>query len=152
MRGVIHTVLIWTEDVRRLAPFYTEKLGLEVDQEGEEFAIFKPSSPGATQFGLGKHSAVKGQTKEPDRIMINFGVDDCKAEYEQPEGERRRVHARAEHRSRRRVHDRDVPRPGRQHAAAVPAAEIGSIALDQGGCHRSGQRPVIPRVHRPRIQ
>jgi predicted enzyme related to lactoylglutathione lyase len=82
MKATIHTVLIWTEDVRRLASFYTDKLALEIEQEGEEFAIFKPPSPGATQFGLGKHSEVKGQTKEPDRIMVNFGVDDCKAEYQ----------------------------------------------------------------------
>jgi predicted enzyme related to lactoylglutathione lyase len=81
--GPIHSVGIWTEDVGRLAPFYKDKLGLETEMEGDEFTVFKAASPGSPQLFLGKHSAVRGRSKEPDRVMVNFLVADCQAAYDE---------------------------------------------------------------------
>ena len=75
----IHSVLIWSEDVKRLAPFYRDVLGLEQQMEGEGFAVFL--SNGA-QLAIGRHSEVKGRSRDPNRVMVNFRVEDCQAEYE----------------------------------------------------------------------
>jgi predicted enzyme related to lactoylglutathione lyase len=82
MLGTIHSVVIWTDDVRRLTPFYRDKLGLQAEMESEEFTIFAADQPGAAQLALGRHSEVSGRSKEPHRIMIDFLVKDCQAAYD----------------------------------------------------------------------
>jgi len=76
----IHSVLIWTEDVSRLLPFYRDILGLKPQMESEEFAAFEAST-GAV-LALGTHSEVQGPSRDPNRVMVNFAVDDCQTEYE----------------------------------------------------------------------
>jgi predicted enzyme related to lactoylglutathione lyase len=76
----VNSVVIWTEDVKKLAPFYRDTLGLKTSEMGDEFAVFEIG--GTQQLGLGVHSEVKGRSKEPNRVMINLDVDDCRAEYE----------------------------------------------------------------------
>ena len=79
MLNGIHSVLIWTEDVSRLVPFYRDILGLKTFVETEEFAVFPLDGIG---LRIGKHSDVEGRSREPLRLMINFRVEDCQAEYE----------------------------------------------------------------------
>ena len=86
MLGTIHSVVIWTEDLSRLTPFYRDKLGLTTEMESDEFAVFTAASPGATQIALGRHSEVSGRSKEPERIMVNFLVPDCQKAYEDLKG------------------------------------------------------------------
>jgi len=81
MLGRIHSVVIWTDDVRRLTPFYTEKLGLEAEMEGDDFVVFN-NPQGGTQLALGRHSKTHGPAREPDRIMVNFNVNDITRTYE----------------------------------------------------------------------
>lgn len=76
----IESVMLFSEDAPRLSEFYKEKVGLEVDFEGEmgekneSVYIFKIKH--GSGFGIMGHSKVKGKNKEPQRLMINFEVDD----------------------------------------------------------------------------
>jgi lactoylglutathione lyase len=76
----VNSVIIWTEDVKKLTPFYRDTLGLKTSDIGDEFAVFDIG--GAQQLALGNHSEVTGRSKEPNRVMINLDVDDCQSEYE----------------------------------------------------------------------
>ncbi len=76
----IHSVVIWTEDVNRLLPFYRDVLGLKPQMENEGFVAFEASSGAA--HALGAHSEVKGRARDPYRMMVDLQVDDCQAEYE----------------------------------------------------------------------
>jgi len=75
----VNSAFIWTEDFPRLMSFYRDTVGLEPDFEGDGFAMFKAAA--GAQLGVGLHSEVKGQSREPVRVMVNFTVDDCQAEY-----------------------------------------------------------------------
>lgn len=79
----ISTVLIWSEDYRKLADWYKEKLDLEVKSEldhpqdtGVLFQI------GDTQLWIGQHSEVKGKNQDRARHMFNLTVDSVQEAYE----------------------------------------------------------------------
>src|SRR3989344_6333059 len=76
-------VLLSSEDSQKLADFYKEKVGLkctmefEMGEKGEkgfEFADVK--------LYINQHSEVHGQTKEPERFIINLETDDIEKEVE----------------------------------------------------------------------
>lgn len=67
-------VIIWTEDVTRLAAFYRDTLGLPVHSERAEFAAF--DLPHGLRLSIGQHSRVRGRARDPYRIMLNLGVRD----------------------------------------------------------------------------
>ena len=73
----LHSVLIWSEDVKRLLPFYRDVLGLKPLVETEQFAVFPEVG-----LRIGTHSEVRGGARDPNRVMVNFRVADCQAEYE----------------------------------------------------------------------
>lgn len=75
----VNSVIIWTEDVKKLANFYRDTLGLKTADMGDEFALFEM---GGAQLALGAHSEVKGKSKEPNRVMVNLDVDDAQAEFQ----------------------------------------------------------------------
>ena len=66
-------VVIWTEDLDRLLAFYRDTLGLEPHSVRPGFVAFMW---GDMRLSMGKHSEVRGQTREPYRIMVNLGVGD----------------------------------------------------------------------------
>jgi predicted enzyme related to lactoylglutathione lyase len=76
----VHSAIIWTDNFERLMAFYRDRLGLEPEFEGEGFVMFRSASGG--QLGLGLHSEVSGQSKEPLRVMVNFLVADVHEEFE----------------------------------------------------------------------
>lgn len=76
----IHSVVIWTEELGRLLPFYRDVLGLKPVVESDGFVVFEASS--GASLALGVHSEVKGESRDPKRVMVDFLVDDCQAEYE----------------------------------------------------------------------
>ena len=78
----LHSVLIWSEDVKRLLPFYRDILGLSALIETEAFAVFPE-----VLLRIGTHSEVRGRARDPDRVMVNFRVEDCQAEYERLSGQ-----------------------------------------------------------------
>ncbi len=83
--GRIDSVFIWTEDAAKLKAFYSEKLGLEKAMEEGDFVAFKLPE-GDSQIVIGPHSEVHGQTKEPNRVMVNFAVKSCQKTYEELKG------------------------------------------------------------------
>ena len=73
-------MLIGTEHVGRLLSFYRDVLGLQTEMENEEFAVFRASA--GPQLAIGRHSEVKGKSRDPNRVMVDFAVDNCQAECE----------------------------------------------------------------------
>ena len=72
-------VIIWTDNLDRLLGFYRDILGLKPHSVSPDFVAFKW---GDMRLSIGKHSEVKGHTTEPNRIMVNLGVDDLHAAYQ----------------------------------------------------------------------
>lgn len=72
-------VIIWTEDVERMLLFYRDMLGLQPHSQHGDFVAFKF---GDVRLSIGKHDGVKGESRDPYRIMINLGTRDIHAEYQ----------------------------------------------------------------------
>jgi predicted enzyme related to lactoylglutathione lyase len=66
-------VIIWTDDLARLAAFYRDTLGLTPHSVRPHFIAFKW---GEMRLSLGRHRQVAGPARDPYRIMINLAVDD----------------------------------------------------------------------------
>jgi len=84
MINSISAVLIWSEDYKKLATWYVEKLGLTVLEElthpedtGVGFQV------GNAYLWIGQHSKVKGKNKDMHRHMFNFVVDSVSASHEE---------------------------------------------------------------------
>ncbi len=80
----ISAILIWSEDYKKLANWYIEKLGLQPLEElthpedtGVGFQV------GNVYLWIGQHSQVKGKNKDIHRHMFNFVVDSVSASYEE---------------------------------------------------------------------
>lgn len=79
----IESITLFSENAKKLANFYKDKVGLEVileaemGENNEELYGFKMGSSG---FYIVDHSEVSGLAKEPKRVIINFEVDDIKAD------------------------------------------------------------------------
>lgn len=80
----IESILLFSQNARKLADFYREKVGLkmtleaEMGEAGEQlFGFEMEGNPG---LYISDHSKVKGQNKEPERIMFNLEVDDIEKE------------------------------------------------------------------------
>ncbi len=81
IEGVIG-VIIWTEDLERLLGFYRDTLGLLPHSTRPGFVAFRW---GDMRLSIGTHSQVKGRSTEPDRVMVNLGVVDIHAVYQELE-------------------------------------------------------------------
>jgi len=68
--GVVGTI-IWTDDLDKLLDFYENVLGLTRHSRHSDFVSFRW---GKFRLGIGLHKLVKGSSKDPYRIMINFGT------------------------------------------------------------------------------
>lgn len=82
IRG-IESILLGSENARKLADFYSKTVGLKKTMEfeygdkgekGYEFAL-----KGGSLY-ITDHSEVKGKNKNPERLLINFEVDDIERE------------------------------------------------------------------------
>lgn len=73
-------VIIWTDSLERLVPFYRDRLSLEPHSVQTDFVAFRF---GAVRLSIGLHSAVSGPTREPYRIMVNLAVRDIHDSYRQ---------------------------------------------------------------------
>jgi predicted enzyme related to lactoylglutathione lyase len=71
--------LIFSQDHKKLVPFYRDTIGLAVEDDGPNQCVFA-SSTGARLL-LGTHSEVHGSSREPDRIIPALLADDVRAEY-----------------------------------------------------------------------
>lgn len=80
----IDSVLLFSESAKKLAKFYEEKVGLknsgvfEMGDKGEEVYMYEWKK--GSSLSIIDHSKVKGKNKIPERVMVNFEVDDIKKE------------------------------------------------------------------------
>ena len=76
MIGGVVGVIIWTENLDRLAAFYRDTLGLEPYSVHPDSVSFRW---GGMRLRVATHSHVEGPSKDPIRIMVNLGVTDIHA-------------------------------------------------------------------------
>jgi predicted enzyme related to lactoylglutathione lyase len=75
----LNSVMIFSEDPRSLADFYTKVLEKQPDMaEGGYYGF----SVGDTFLNIGPHDKVSGKSSYPERIMINFETDEVESEFE----------------------------------------------------------------------
>ena len=72
-------VIIWTEDVERLAAFYRDILEMTPHSVRPGFVAF---SWGDIRLSISRHDQVSGKAKDPFRVMINLGVQDINGVYQ----------------------------------------------------------------------
>lgn len=73
----ISTVLIWSEDFRKLSDWYKEVLGFRVIEEQDhpqDTGVLFEVNPGGAWLWVGQHSQVHGKSQDPARHMINLNV------------------------------------------------------------------------------
>ena len=76
-------VNVTSEHPERLASFYRDIVGLEVNTQMGDGAF----NVAGANFMIDGHSETKGDAREPQRVLINFFVEDLAAEQARLEGE-----------------------------------------------------------------
>jgi len=76
------TVMLGSEDPKRLSEFYSKVLG----EPGWEDSGYTGWMAGSGMLMIGPHSEVKGSNGEPGRIIMNFESPDFHEEVERIEG------------------------------------------------------------------
>ncbi len=76
-------VNVTSEQPDRLKSFYRDVVGLTPNPDMGDGAF----DAGGTAFFIDGHSETKGATKEPQRMLINFFVDDLAREQKRLEGQ-----------------------------------------------------------------
>ena len=80
----LESITVFSENAKKLAGFYRDKVGLKVTLEAEMGE--KPDNlygfewKGSSNLYIVDHLKVKGKSKSPDRIIFNLEVDDIKSE------------------------------------------------------------------------
>ena len=83
IRG-IESIMLFSENAKKLAKFYREVVGLkqtmeaEMGEGGENYFGFKVGK--GPEIGIMDHSKVKGKNKNPERRIFNLEVDNIKKE------------------------------------------------------------------------
>ncbi len=75
----MNSIMVGTEDVVKLAAFYEKVFEKKADMAEEDYHGFLV---GNCFFTVGKHSEVKGKSKEPARFMFNIETKEVKEEFE----------------------------------------------------------------------
>jgi len=75
----LNSLLLFSEEPKKLVEFYRQVLAREPKWQEEEYSGFQI---GTCVLIIGPHSKVKGQSKNPERIMFNFETEDVKGEFE----------------------------------------------------------------------
>jgi len=78
----LNSVMVGSANPAALADFYTKVLGKPDWMDGEWYGW----QAGSCWFHIGPHSEVKGQAKEPQRVLIDFEARYYKKEYERIKG------------------------------------------------------------------
>lgn len=80
----VDAVLLSSPNAKKLSAFYTDKVGIKFQFEGEMGDgdnVFGASWKGSNDFIVMDHSKVKGKNRQPERYMINFEVDNIEKEF-----------------------------------------------------------------------
>ena len=79
--GVIGLTL-WTDDLDKMFHFYNDTMRLPLHARHDDFIAFEFGGVREFRFNLGLHGEVRGISRDPYRVMANFGVDDIDHEYQ----------------------------------------------------------------------
>jgi predicted enzyme related to lactoylglutathione lyase len=78
----LNSVVIGSEDSKKLADFYTGVLGPPMPQWSDDASGWFGFQAGGNGLVIGPHSEVKGRSPQPGRIMLNFETADVKVEFD----------------------------------------------------------------------
>jgi len=82
----LNSIMLGTDDPRRLADFYAQVLGGPDPAWSDEANGWYGFRAGAGSLAIGPHSEVTGRNQQPGRIMLNFETSDVRAEFERIKG------------------------------------------------------------------
>jgi predicted enzyme related to lactoylglutathione lyase len=75
----LNSIIVGSEDSKKLADFYTKVFGKDADMiDGDWYGW----SVGNTFISFGNHSEVHGKSANPQRLMFTFETTEVKAEFE----------------------------------------------------------------------
>ena len=77
-----NSILVFSENPKKLSEFYKKVFQKDPEWSGGEYSGWKV---GTGFFTVGPHSEVKGQSANPQRIIVNFETDDVEGEFERIE-------------------------------------------------------------------
>lgn len=75
----LNSIMIGTMEPKVLAEFYGKVFNKPADMHEGEWSGWQV---GSVFFSVGEHSEMKGQTKEPGRVMFNLETSEVKEEFE----------------------------------------------------------------------
>lgn len=78
----LNSVMLGSEDPKKLADFYSKVLGSPNPEWSDEANGWFGFRAGEGSLAIGAHSDVRGRSREPARIMLNFETADVKSEFE----------------------------------------------------------------------
>ena len=78
----LNTIMLGSQDPRKLADFYAKVLGAANPDWSDEANGWFGFQAGDGSLAIGPHSEITGKNKEPGRIMLNFSASDVNAEFE----------------------------------------------------------------------
>lgn len=81
----LSTVLIWSEDWKKLAGWYQEVFQFRVIEEldhPQDTGVLFEIQPGGTNLWIGQHSEVHGKNQDASRHMFNLYVDSVEEAYQ----------------------------------------------------------------------
>ncbi len=82
----LNSVMLGSEDSKRLADFYSKVLGDPNPEWSDEANGWFGFEAGKGSLAIGPHSEVTGRNQQPGRIMLNFETADVKGEFERIKG------------------------------------------------------------------
>ena len=80
----LNSILIGSEDPKRLREYYSKVFGATAFEDGD-FAGWQIGNGYVT---VGSHDQIKGQNRDPGRVIWNIESSDVKADFEKIQGER----------------------------------------------------------------
>ena len=78
----LNSIMLGSEDPKKLADFYSKILGAPNPDWSDEANGWFGFQAGDGGLAIGPHSDVRGKSQEPARIMLNFETPEVKDEFE----------------------------------------------------------------------
>lgn len=75
----LNSIMIGSMHPEKLAAFYEKVFMRPADNTEGTWSMWQA---GSCNFSIGEHSEVKGMSKEPERLILNFETTDVKKEFE----------------------------------------------------------------------
>ena len=78
----LNSIMLGSQEPKKLADFYTKVLGEPNPDWSDEANGWFGWQAGDSTLAIGPHSEVRGRSKEPARVMLNFETADVRAEFD----------------------------------------------------------------------